>query len=164
MELNQCINYLLTTSQHRVFQEVSKRLENYDVTPVQYGVLYCLWKGDKTTPKEIASELKLENSTISGILDRMEKKDLLKRQVSTEDRRYIEVVLTEKGASLEKPVLDTIDQANLDILASIPEEEQQILKKNPVSFSHRLSAREILALGLTVGQEVRPYPSTFANK
>ena len=97
---------------------------------MQYGVLYCLWKGDKTTPKEIASELKLENSTISGILDRMEKKNLLKRQVSTEDRRYIEVVLTEKGASLEKPVLDTIDQANLDILASIPEEEQQILKKN----------------------------------
>ena len=130
MELNQCINYLLTTSQHRVFQEVSKRLENYDVTPVQYGVLHCLWKDDKTTPKEIASELKLENSTISGILDRMEKKNLLKRQVSTEDRRYIEVVLTEKGASLEKPVLDTIDQANLDILASIPEEEQQILKKN----------------------------------
>ena len=117
MELNQCINYLLTTSQHRVFQEVSKRLENYDVTPVQYGVLHCLWKGDKTTPKEIASELKLENSTISGILDRMEKKNLLKRQVSTEDRRYIEVVLTE-------------NQANLDILASIPEEEQQILKKN----------------------------------
>ena len=38
MELNQCINYLLTTSQHRVFQEVSKRLEIFDVTPIQYGV------------------------------------------------------------------------------------------------------------------------------
>ena len=130
MELNQCINYLLTTSQHRVFQEVSKRLEPFDVTPVQYGVLYCLCMGDKTTPKEIAAELKLENSTISGILDRMEKKDLLKRQVSTEDRRYIEVVLTEKGAALEKPVLDTIDTANIDILADISDEEQQILKKN----------------------------------
>ena len=130
MELNQCINYLLTTSQHRVFQEVSKRLEIFDVTPIQYGVLYCLWKGDNTTPKEIASELKLENSTISGILDRMEKKDLLKRQVSTEDRRYIEVVLTEKGAALEEPVLETIDTANADILADIPEEEQQILKRN----------------------------------
>ena len=59
--------------------------------------------------REIAAELKLENSTISGILDRMEKKDLLKRQVSIEDRRYIEVVLTEKGAALEKPVLDTIE-------------------------------------------------------
>ncbi len=58
------------------------------------------------------------------------KEESVKRQVSTEDRRYIEVVLTEKGASLEKTGLDTIDQANLDILASIPEEEQQILKKN----------------------------------
>ena len=130
MELNQCINYLLTTSQHWVFLEVTKRLEPFYVTPVHYGGLYCLWKGDKTTPKEIAAELKLENSTISGILDRMEKKDLLKRQVSTEDRRYIEVVLTEKGAALEKPVLDTIDTANIDILADIPDEEQQILKKN----------------------------------
>ena len=130
MELNQCINYLLTTSQHRVFQEVSKRLEPFDVTPVHLGVLYGRWKGYKTTPKEIAAELKLENSTISGILDRMEKKDLLKRQVSIEDRRYIEVVLTEKGAALEKPVLDTIDTANIDILADIPDEEQQILKKN----------------------------------
>ena len=74
--------------------------------------------------------MKLENSTISGILDRMEKKDLLKRQVSIEDRRYIEVVLTEKGAALEKPVLDTIDTATIDILADIPDEEQQILKKN----------------------------------
>ena len=44
--------------------------------------------------------MKPENSTVSGILDRMEKKDLLKRQVSTEDRRYIEVVLTEKGLPL----------------------------------------------------------------
>ena len=42
----------------------------------------------------------------------------------------IEVVLTEKGAALEKPVLDTIDTANIDILADISDEEQQILKKN----------------------------------
>ena len=37
MELTQCINYLLTTAQHKVFQEMSSRLEKFDVTPVQYG-------------------------------------------------------------------------------------------------------------------------------
>ncbi len=130
MELNQCINYLLTTSQHKVFQEISRRLEPFDVTPIQYGVMHCLWKGEKTTPKEIASELKLENSTISGILDRMEKKGLLNRHVSIEDRRFIEVVLTDKGKSLEEPILKVIDDANHDILASIPEKEQELLKKN----------------------------------
>ena len=72
MELTQCINYLLTTAQHKVFQEMSSRLEKFDVTPVQYGVMYCLWIEGKTKPKEIAAELKLENSTISGVLERME--------------------------------------------------------------------------------------------
>ena len=67
MELTQCINYLLTTAQHKVFQEMSSRLEKFDVTPVQYGVMYCLWIEGKTKPKEIAAELKLENSTISGV-------------------------------------------------------------------------------------------------
>ena len=88
MELTQCINYLLTTAQHKVFQEMSSRLEKFDVTPVQYGVMYCLWIEGKTKPKEIAAELKLENSTISGVLERMEKKELIERQVSKEDRRF----------------------------------------------------------------------------
>ena len=52
MELTQCINYLLTTAQHKVFQEMSSRLEKFDVTPVQYGVMYCLWIEGKTKPKE----------------------------------------------------------------------------------------------------------------
>ena len=50
MELNQCINYLLTTSQHRVFQEVSKRLEPFDVTLFNM-VCSTVCGGDKTTPK-----------------------------------------------------------------------------------------------------------------
>ena len=50
MELTQCINYLLTTAQHKVFQEMSSRLEKFDVTPVQYGVMYCLWIEGKTKP------------------------------------------------------------------------------------------------------------------
>ena len=110
MELNQCINYLLTTSQHRVFQEVSKRLEIFECYN-RFSTVYSTVCGRVTKPlrRKLQSELKLENSTISGILDRMEKKDLLKRQVSTEDRRYIEVVLTEKGAALEEPVLETIE-------------------------------------------------------
>lgn len=39
MELTQCINYLLTTAQHSVFQYLNGKLSEYDVTPSQYGVL-----------------------------------------------------------------------------------------------------------------------------
>ena len=100
MELTQCINYLLTTAQHKVFQEMSSRLEKFDVTPVQYGVMYCLWIEGKTKPKEIAAELKLENSTISGVLERMEKKELIERQVSKEDRRFYRSCINRERKSI----------------------------------------------------------------
>lgn len=130
MELTQCINYLLTTAQHKVFQEMSSRLEKFDVTPVQYGVMYCLWiEGKIKNQKEIAAELKLENSTISGVLERMEKKELIERQVSKEDRRFIEVVLTEKGKALQNPILATVEEVNKDVLSEMSQEEQSELKK-----------------------------------
>lgn len=130
MELTHCINYLLTTAQRRVFQALSARLEPYDVTPVQYGVLYYLWETDIHTPREIADKLQLENSTISGVLERMEKKDLIERQVSKKDRRYIEVVLTDKGASLKDNVLRTVEQFNDDVMVVLSPEEQDTLKKS----------------------------------
>ena len=117
MELTQCINYLLTTAQHKVFQEMSSRLEKFDVTPVQYGVMYCLWIEGKTKPKEIAAELKLENSTISGVLERMEKKELIERQVSKE------------GKALQNPILATVEEVNKDVLSEMSQEEQSELKK-----------------------------------
>lgn len=129
VELNQCINYLLTTAQHTVFQELSSKLSVYGITPVQYGVLYCLWILDKTNPKEIAEELQLENSTISGVLERMEKKELIKRSVSKEDRRFIEISLTELGNSLKEPVLKTVEEVNKYFTKNLEEKEEQVFKK-----------------------------------
>ena len=126
MELTQCINYLLTTAQHKVFQVMSSRLQKFDVTPVQYGVMYCLWIEGKTKPKEIAAELKLENSTISGVLERMEKKELIERQVSKEDRRFIEVVLTEKGKALQNPILATVEEVNKEVGAEVEPEDNSL--------------------------------------
>ena len=66
--LNNCINYLLTGAQHTVFQYMKKNLAQFDITPIQYGVLGCIWEFDMHNPKDIAAHLGVENSTISGIL------------------------------------------------------------------------------------------------
>mgnify|MGYP000299679600 CR=1 FL=1 len=59
MELTQCINYLLTTAQHKVFQEMSSRLEKFDVTPVQILVSCIVYGSEgKTKPKENRSRIK----------------------------------------------------------------------------------------------------------
>ena len=128
MNLDQCINFLLTGAQHKVFQELKKELEQYDLTPIQYGVLKCIWQLDLHTPKEIADYLSVENSTISGILDRMEKKDLIERKIDRDDRRYVYVDLTKTGKDLEAPVNKTIEDFNKAALSHFTEGEAETLR------------------------------------
>lgn len=127
MEMNECINYLLTCAQHQVFQQWSAKLAPYGITPGQYGVLRCLWSQDTMNPKEMAHILALETSTISGVLDRMQKKSLIDRVVDPNDRRCVRVVITPEGAALEEPVTKLADSLNAEVLADLGAEDSETL-------------------------------------
>lgn len=130
MELKECINFLLTNAQHNVFQYLSKRLMEYDVTPLQHGVLSCLMGKSYDTPKHLAENLSLETSTISGVLDRMQKKGFIDRVVNKEDRREVQVRLTEKGRELEEQITVVIDEVNAEVLKSFTDDEIAYLKNS----------------------------------
>jgi DNA-binding MarR family transcriptional regulator len=124
MRLDDCINFLLSKTQQIVFQQFKASLAKYDVTPVQYGVLKCLWCQDGQNPSQIAGSLFLDTSTVTGILDRMENKGMIKRIADPKDRRSIKVVLTEQGRQLEEPVTKVIDEENKKVLCALNEEER----------------------------------------
>ena len=129
MELRNCINYLLTVAQHEVFLMFSQRLSDYGITPGQYGVLNCLWSRGSASPKEIAQLLRLENSTVSGILDKMQKRGLVDRVLDPNDRRSIRVAPTEEGEAIRDDVLRTVEALNEEILGRFsPEEAAQLLE------------------------------------
>ena len=131
MELKECINFLLTTAQHTVFQYLSQRLAPYDITPSQYGILNCLWINDGTClPRQIAELLCLETSTVSGILDRMQKKDLIDRVINPENRREILVMITPKGEALKAPVLKIIDEVNEEVLKDFSPKKTEFIRKS----------------------------------
>jgi DNA-binding MarR family transcriptional regulator len=136
MKLNECINFLLTRTQQVVFQQFKAGLAEYDVTPVQYGVLKCLWSQDGQNPSQIAGSLFLDSSTITGILDRMESKGIIKRIADPKDRRSLRVVLTEQGRLLEEPVTRIIEEENEKVLCALNEEERTKL----VEYLNRVSS------------------------
>ena len=127
MDLNQCINFELNRAQQSVHQHFKAKLAEYDVTPVQYGILACLWNNDAQAPGQIAASLNLDSSTITGILDRMENKGLLKRTPDPNDRRALKVVLTATGRALQEPIDKTIQKANEEVMAGLSAEEQDTL-------------------------------------
>lgn len=124
MKYTDCINYLLTIAQHEVFLQFSEELSQFGVTPGQYGVLACLWSEPKLTPKEIASILHVENSTISGVLDRMQRRGLINRLLNPENHRSIYVEATEKGLALKEPLMQKIDELNDKMLHDFTKSER----------------------------------------
>ena len=128
MELKECINFLLSTAQHNVFQYLSVKLSSLGITPSQYSVLSCLWGRSHATPKQLAEILGIETSTVSGLLDRLQKNGLIDRIVNSEDRREVQVIATQKGRDLEKPVTVIIDDMNKEVLKTFTQDEVDKLK------------------------------------
>ena len=128
MELKECINFLLSTAQHNVFQYLSVKLSSLGITPSQYSVLSCLCGRSHATPKQLAEILGIETSTVSGLLDRLQKNGLIDRIVNSEDRREVQVIATQKGRDLEKPVTVIIDDMNKEVLKTFTQDEIDKLK------------------------------------
>ena len=77
------------------------------------------------SPKEIATILRVENSTISGVLDRMQKRGLIDRVLNPNNRRSITVKATKEGMALKEPVQKTIDELNDLVLRDFSPQEQE---------------------------------------
>lgn len=76
--------------------------KNDNLTPPQHSILMQLWDSDGKRFKELASACCCSPSTITGIVDTMEKHDLVYRKNNPEDRRSLLVNLTEKGKEIQK--------------------------------------------------------------
>ncbi len=129
MEVRECINFLLGASQNVVFKYFAQELSEYGVTPAQYGVLNCLWQYGDLSPSKIRELLILEASSVSGILDRMQKNDLIDRQIDPNNRRAIIVSPTEKSMGVKEGVEAVVQNMNSKYLEPFSEEERKVLKK-----------------------------------
>lgn len=109
VEQEAALNLLRTSDQ---FQNRFLRLfRQHGVTPSQYNVLRILRGEGKPLPcQEIAERMIQVVPAMTGLVDRLEKQDLVCRDRSSEDRRVIYIALTEQGtkllAELDEPVIE----------------------------------------------------------
>ncbi|TDL85374.1 MarR family transcriptional regulator [Vibrio vulnificus] len=129
MELNECMNFLLSVTQNKVFKYFSKYLEESDITPAQYGVLNCLWTEGKISPKRIGELLYLEAPTVSGILDKMQKLNLIDREIDPNNRRNVLVTSTEKADQIRNAIKKASNEMNKNVLQELTDQEKEALKK-----------------------------------
>ncbi|HEY9876145.1 MAG TPA: MarR family transcriptional regulator [Candidatus Obscuribacterales bacterium] len=90
---------LLSQLLSRKFQE---RLEPYGLTPFHWVVLCCLWEEDGLPTSSLGEKLQQVGGTLTGVLDRMEERGVIRRERDTRDRRIWRIWLTEAGRELQQ--------------------------------------------------------------
>jgi len=82
------------------------------------------------TAGDISKLTGLTTGAVTGLVDRMEKKNLLKRQFTKEDRRKVIIVPNmENSMNLLEPIFSDLQRKTADLIASFSEKEIQIIEK-----------------------------------
>jgi len=100
-----------------------------EVTPIQGMLLFYLQKNDGSSLTQISQGLMLENPTVTGLVDRLEKLSYVKRSDHPNDRRIYLVHLTEKGKKIASKALPIVKKLNEEIKRGYSKEEIENFKK-----------------------------------
>jgi DNA-binding MarR family transcriptional regulator len=98
--------------------------EGSGLTPVQFGALQTLANQPGIDQRTLAGAIGFDTSTIAGVVDRLEQRGLLQREVSPVDRRARVLTLTREGQALLAQVVPGMLRAQERILAPLPKGEQ----------------------------------------
>jgi len=104
--LNNQLCFALYASSNAIAKLFNQKLDKLGLTYTQFLVLLVLWETDGLSVKTLSSKLKLDSGTVTPILKRLEKADILSRKRNPNDERSVNVYLTEQGKSLEHEVAD----------------------------------------------------------
>lgn len=119
----------LHISMHRNF---NNSLEEMNLTIAQSEILFFLFRcseQQEINQKDIERITHLTNPTVSGLLQRLEDKELIIRKVSKKDGRYRTIEVTEKALEIKQKMEKRGAEANEKLLEGISEEEQIELKR-----------------------------------
>ena len=89
----------------------------------QGKILFVLWQKDKINQKELATETGLAKNTITVMLEKMEKNNLIRKITDENDKRKSLVILTEHAKSLKKSFDEISDEMLKKVYKGFSEEE-----------------------------------------
>jgi MarR family transcriptional regulator, organic hydroperoxide resistance regulator len=115
--------YLYTESR-RLTKTLAKR---FGLTGPQLTVIKILDQIGDLSLSSLSGRIKANNSTVTGIIDRMEREGLVRRERSQTDRRMVLIRLTDKGRALAGQIEVQPMEIFRQAVAALPESEMQTL-------------------------------------
>jgi MarR family transcriptional regulator, organic hydroperoxide resistance regulator len=106
------ICYELKITMKKMEKYLTQQLDEFGVNFAQSLILLCLLQEDGSILSEIGSRTQIENSSLTSMADKLEKKGLVERRPDIQDRRIIRVFLMEDGRKLAEKLLEAGSRFN----------------------------------------------------
>jgi DNA-binding MarR family transcriptional regulator len=118
--MTQSVGFALNKARNILIMQMDTALKELDISSQQMGILLSMKGTLATTPFELSKLLGIDTGLMTRMLDKLEAKGLLERSRSVEDRRVVNLALTEKGE---------------EVAARIPEIAPEVLNARLKHFS-----------------------------
>lgn len=122
------VGYMMRRIVTLVAQGVARELEPTGLTNAQWIPLFKLYMGCCTTAAELARQCELDAGSMTRLLDRLEAKQLCRRTRSCDDRRVVNLELTDAGRAAAEKIPAILCRIQNGLLAGFSVQEWQVLK------------------------------------
>ena len=128
--------FLVFTAQQKLRTYLKNAMSEAGVTitPAQSGILFLLKSKNGQTMSELSQVLTLDNSTLTGLVDRLERSGFVKRSAGSLDRRASHVFITDKGGEEIERARAVVNRVNEQIKGDFTQSEVEAFKKILKSF------------------------------
>ncbi len=110
--LNAYVCFNMRAAMKKIDRLFSNKLEDIGISIPQSFILFCLQEENGLTLKEIGSRTLIDSSSMTVLVDKLEKDELVKRQLDSQDRRAIRVFITEAGSEIAEKISSVISNLN----------------------------------------------------
>ena len=109
----------LQRATHRTLHALGTALADLNLSPAEINALANLGEGGTLNIRELSERTGTRASTLTGLLDRLENRGYLARELDPADRRSFRLPLTEAGQAVASRVLTAIADLERDALSRL---------------------------------------------
>ncbi len=122
------LGFLVTGVRNAIWTSIDRELQPLDITTAQFVVFNSIAKGKGSTIGELCRVIGYDSGAMTRLLDRIEKKGLIRRVANPDDRRSYLIELTQESATLVPKARRQVQNVFAALLQGFSDGEAAALK------------------------------------
>jgi DNA-binding MarR family transcriptional regulator len=123
-------------------------------------ILQEIARAAEITASELAKAISLSQATVTGILERLEKRDLITRRRSNTDRRRVKLSTTPAGRQLLEAAPPLMQESFLEAFGCLQDWEQHMILSTLQRLVAMMDAEQIEAAPILTAEPLDPPPGS----